>query len=106
MYFNELIPDVAYIGTLNPQHFEVAKMMLEHGKHVLCEKPLAMNEKQARELVGIAKKRNLFLMEAIWSRCFPAYQELKKVLDSGVIGEVLQVNATFGFNLQHVERLK
>ncbi|EFA11514.1 trans-1,2-dihydrobenzene-1,2-diol dehydrogenase [Tribolium castaneum] len=98
--------DIAYVGTLNPQHFEVAKMMLEHGKHVLCEKPLTMNERQTRALVDIAKRKNLFLMEAIWSRCFPAYQELRKVLESGSIGDVLQVNASFGFNLLNVERLR
>jgi len=98
--------DIVYVGSLNPQHFEISKLMLENGKHVLCEKPLTMNEKQTRKLVEIAKEKKLLLMEAIWSRSFPAYQELPKILKSGVIGEVLYVSATFGFDLHDVQRLK
>ncbi|XP_018320315.1 trans-1,2-dihydrobenzene-1,2-diol dehydrogenase [Agrilus planipennis] len=97
--------DVVYIGTLNPQHYEVAKLMLEHGKHVLCEKPFTINEKQTRELLELSKKTKLFLMEAVWSRCNPVYDELKKQIDSGIIGEVLYVNACFGFPLDNVDRL-
>lgn len=48
--------------------------MLDHGKHILCEKPLCLNEKQARQLLEYAKSKKLFCMEAIWSRCFPAYE--------------------------------
>ena len=97
--------DVVYIGTLNPQHFGIAKLMLNHGKHVLCEKPLTMNLKQATELINLAKSKKLFLMEAIWSRCFPAYEIIKKAIDSGSIGEIHQVIVSFGFNLADVERL-
>lgn len=80
-------------------------MMLEYGKHVLCEKPFTMNEKQTRRLYQIAKEKNLFLMEALWSRCFPAYIEMKRIIDSGEIGEVLFTSVNFGHALQHVERL-
>lgn len=57
--------DAVYIGVLNPQHLEVSLMMLDHGKHVLCEKPLSMNEKQCRQLIEYAKEKNLFLMEGM-----------------------------------------
>ncbi|XP_076243309.1 trans-1,2-dihydrobenzene-1,2-diol dehydrogenase isoform X2 [Calliopsis andreniformis] len=97
--------DVVYIGTLNPQHLEVAKLMLNHGKHVLCEKPLTMNTKQTTELINLAKDKKLFLMEAIWSRCFPIYETIKKEIESGNIGDVYQVIAPFGFKLADVERL-
>ena len=80
--------------------------MLENGKHVLCEKPFTMNEKQTRALVGIAQRKKLFLMEAVWSRCFPAYKEMKRLLDSGAIGDVLFASIHFGHALQHVDRLK
>ena len=80
--------------------------MLEHGKHVICEKPLTMNEKQTRALVDVAKNKKKFLMEAVWSRCFPAYEQLRKLLDAGTIGDVLQVNADFGFDLTQIDRLK
>ncbi|KAG5897496.1 hypothetical protein JTB14_031118 [Gonioctena quinquepunctata] len=97
--------DIVYVGNLNTQHFETNKMMLEHGKHVLCEKPFTMNEKQTRRLYQIAKEKNLFLMEAVWSRCFPAYLEMKRLMDAGAIGDVMFASVHFGHALQHVERL-
>lgn len=97
--------DIVYIGAIHPMHYEIAKLMLNNGKHVLCEKPLTMNHKQASELVNLAKSKKLFLMEAIWSRCFPAYEVLQKEILSGSIGEVYQVLVSFGFNLEGVERL-
>ena len=61
-------------------HFQ---MMLNAGKHVICEKPLGMNLKETRELIELARKQKLFLMEAIWSRCLPAYEKLKELLKKG-----------------------
>ncbi|XP_060522738.1 trans-1,2-dihydrobenzene-1,2-diol dehydrogenase-like [Cylas formicarius] len=98
--------DIVYIGNLNTQHFECTKLMLEHGKHVLCEKPFTMNEKQTSRLVTIAREKKLFLMEAVWSRCFPAYLEARKIIDSGAIGDVLFASVHFGHALQHVDRLR
>ncbi|KAK4871583.1 hypothetical protein RN001_015707 [Aquatica leii] len=97
--------DVVYIGTINPEHLSVSKLMLDHGKHVLCEKPLTINLREAQELVEHAKSKKLFLMEAIWSRAFPVYDELQKQIDSGAIGDVIQVNVDFGFPLTHVDRV-
>lgn len=97
--------DTVYIGTLHPQHFEIAKLMLNHGKHVLCEKPLTMNLKQTTELINLAKEKKLFLMEGIWSRCFPIYEIVKKEIESGSIGEIYQVLVTFGFKMPDIERL-
>lgn len=98
--------EIVYIGTLNPQHFEIAKLMLNHGKHVLCEKPLTMNLKQTTELVQLAKSRNLFLMEAVWSRFFPIYDAIRQEITSGNIGEIHQVIVSFGFKMPDVERLQ
>ncbi|KAG5890065.1 hypothetical protein JTB14_003630 [Gonioctena quinquepunctata] len=98
--------DIVYVGILNPQHYEVSKQMLENGKHVLCEKPFTLNETQTRKLIELGEEKKLFLMEAVWSRCFPAYRELKKILDSGKIGEVIQVMAEFGFDIKDVDRIK
>ncbi|XP_072391958.1 trans-1,2-dihydrobenzene-1,2-diol dehydrogenase-like [Diabrotica undecimpunctata] len=97
--------DIVYVGNLNPQHFETTKMMLEHGKHVLCEKPFTMNEKQTRRLYQIAQEKKLFLMEAIWSRFFPATMEMKRLIDSGAIGEVLHASVHFGHQIDHVDRI-
>lgn len=85
--------EVVYIGTLNPQHFEVSLLMLEHGKHVLVEKPLCVNEKQARELITFAEQKRLFLMEAIWSRCLPTYQYVRNQIKNGILGEITLVEA-------------
>ena len=60
-------------------------MMLHAGKHVICEKPLGMNLKETQEMVELARKQKLFFMEAIWSRCLPAYEKLKDLIEKGKI---------------------
>lgn len=98
--------EVVYVGTLNPQHMEVALLMLEHNKHVLVEKPLCMNEKQAQKLIDYAKQRNLFLMEAIWSRFFPSYQYVRGQIKNGMLGEITLVEAEIGSQgLDKVDRI-
>lgn len=98
--------DIVYVGALNPQHFEICMLMLENGKHILCEKPLCLNHKQAKKLIQYAEMKKLFLMEAVWSRFFPAYQYVKKQIASGVLGEIQEVEVSFGFELEDVDRLK
>jgi len=88
--------EVVYVGAINPAHLSLAKMFIEAGKAVLCEKPLAMNLKETNELVTLARAKGVFLMEAVWSRCLPAYRALAKELEEGKIGEVKQVIASFG----------
>lgn len=85
-----------YIGVLNHKHLEVSLLMLEHGKHVLCEKPMCLNEKQAQQLISCAKQKNLFLMEGIWSRFFPSYKYIREQIDSGKLGEIERVEAEYG----------
>lgn len=97
--------EVVYVGTLNPQHFEVAMMMLENGKHLLVEKPLCMNEKQSKKLIAYAERKKLFLMEAVWTRFFPCYQYVRKQIQSGMLGEIQSAEVEFGFNLIEVDRL-
>ena len=113
--FNELIQtnfkikkiaEVVYIGAVNPWHFPVGKMMLNAGKHVLCETTLTLNARQSRELIELARSKGLFLMEGIWSRCFPTYEILKQEIDEGTIGEVKQVYVNFGFRFPQENRLK
>ena len=97
--------DIVYIGAIHPQHFDIAMLMLKHGKHVLCEKPLTMNLKQTTELINYAKSKNLFLMEAVWSRCFPVYDTVRKEIASGNIGDIHQVIVSFGFQMPDVDRI-
>lgn len=102
---NDTNVEVVYVGMLNPQHYEVVLLMLQHGKHVLCEKPLCMNEKQSTHVIAVAKERKLFLMEAIWSRLFPAYQYVRRQIQSGALGTVREVDVEFGFPIADVARL-
>ncbi|KAJ6224179.1 hypothetical protein RDWZM_002724 [Blomia tropicalis] len=97
---------IVYIGNLNTDHFETAKLFLDHGKHVLMEKPLTMNAKQTIELTSYAKNKGLFLMEALWSRFLPAYEFVMEQIKSGTIGRPLSVDASFGeAGLDQVDRL-
>ena len=78
--------DAIYIATPNALHYENCKLCLEHGKHVLCEKPFTINAEQAKELYALAEKKQLFIMEAFWIRFLPLYAKLQQMLADGVIG--------------------
>jgi predicted dehydrogenase len=91
--------DVIYVATPQSRHAADTVACLEAGKHVLCEKPFAINAAQAQRMVAAARARGLFLMEALWSRFLPAYRSLVDVVSSGRIGEVVLVEADLGFQL-------
>ncbi|GIY49183.1 trans-1,2-dihydrobenzene-1,2-diol dehydrogenase [Caerostris darwini] len=97
--------EVVYVGTIASHHFAVGKLMLESGKHVLMEKPMTLNLKQTKELIEIARKHKRFLMEAIWSRFFPAYKCLMELIEKGTIGDIVHVNVNFGIPLLDSERV-
>lgn len=89
--------DIVYIGTPHPMHAHNAMMALHGGKAVLCEKPFTMNLREAAQVVALAREKNLFLMEAMWTRFMPALAEVRRIVASGEIGKVQQVHADFGF---------
>jgi predicted dehydrogenase len=89
--------DVVYVATPQSRHMEDTVACVEAGKHVLCEKPFALNAIQAGRMVEAARRRGVFVMEAIWSRFLPAYRSLVDVVRSGRIGDPLLVEADFGF---------
>lgn len=89
--------DVAYIATPHPMHKPSSILCLEAGKAVLCEKPFAVNAAEAEEVIAVARRKGLFLMEAMWSRFVPPMVKLRELLAGGVIGEVRMVMADFGF---------
>jgi dihydrodiol dehydrogenase / D-xylose 1-dehydrogenase (NADP) len=80
--------------------------MLESGKHVVIEKPLAMNPGEVRHLTSLAKQKGLFLLEGIWSRYFPVYSKLRRIIESGTIGDVKAVFVTHGTDMRHVDRVQ
>jgi len=87
--------DAIYVATTHNFHHENVKLCLERGKHVLCEKPLTVNAHQAAELIKLARAKNLFLMEGMWTRFLPSTVRLNELLAAGVIGEVLTLKADF-----------
>ena len=89
--------DVVYVATPHAHHHEIALAALNAGKHVLCEKALTVNAREASELVSLARAKGLFLMEAMWSRFLPSMQRAFEIADSGEIGEVKWVGADLGF---------
>ena len=80
--------DVVYIATPHSTHSEICIACLEMGKPVLCEKPFAINASQARAVIELARKKELFLMEAMWTRFVPAVEKLRELLQQQRIGNV------------------
>lgn len=92
--------DAIYIGTPHSFHWEHTLLCLRQGKHVLCEKPLAINGIQAEQMIETAHASGLVLMEAVWTRFLPALVRVREILDTGTIGKVQMVMADFGFRAE------
>jgi predicted dehydrogenase len=91
--------DVVYISTPHPFHHENALLALDAGKHVLIEKPFAMNAWQAREIVELAETKGLIALEAMWTRYLPHMVRIRELIRSGALGEVRTVIADHNQNL-------
>lgn len=89
--------DVVYVASPHTMHFEHTLLCLNEKIPVLCEKPLAVNTSQVLRMINAARSNKTFLMEAIWTRFIPLFEEALRLLDSGVIGEVKTIRADFGF---------
>lgn len=83
--------DIVYIGTPHAFHAANAELFLQHGKSCLVEKPICVNASQLESLMTLAASKNLLLIEGMWTRCFPATQRLRELLESGAIGQVRAV---------------
>ncbi|WP_461633924.1 Gfo/Idh/MocA family protein [Labilibaculum euxinus] len=89
--------DVVYIATPHNFHLEHARLCLNNGKSVLCEKPVTVNSAEFELLQNLAKEKNLFFMEALWTYYLPAIIEAMNWIREGKIGEVKQVQVSFGY---------
>ena len=89
--------DAIYVATPHPFHMEHSMLCLAHGKAVLCEKPFAINAGEAREMIKLSRHKNVFLMEAMWTRFLPYIVKLRELLKENAIGEVRMIQADFGF---------
>ncbi|ARN79505.1 hypothetical protein BST97_14720 [Nonlabens spongiae] len=89
--------DVIYIATPHVFHHSLTIQCLEAGKAVICEKPMGMNSKQVQEMISLAREKNLFLMEGLWTRFIPGVKKALELINKGAIGKVKHVKADFGF---------
>ncbi|PJJ29830.1 Gfo/Idh/MocA family protein [Lacrimispora celerecrescens] len=107
--YEELVKDpdiqLIYIATPHSEHCSNAKLCLENGKHVLCEKAFAANYAQAKEMTDLAEEKNLMITEAMWVRYMPMAKTLKEVLNSGVIGEPMTLTANLCYLVSDKPRL-
>jgi predicted dehydrogenase len=107
--YEEMLADeeveLVYIATPHSHHFKHAKMSLEAGKNVLCEKAFTVTAEQARELCALAKEKNLLITEAIWTRYMPSRKMIHDIIASGVIGEVTSLTANLCYELDGVARI-
>lgn len=94
--------DAVYVATTHPQHEANTLLFIEADKHVLCEKPFALNAHQAQRMADAARAKGVFCMEAMWSRFLPAYRTLVDLLGEGRIGEPLLVEGDFGYRVPFV----
>jgi predicted dehydrogenase len=88
--------DAVYVATPHPMHRGAAVLALEAGKQVLVEKPFAMNAVEAGEIADAARERDLFAMEAMWTRFLPHVVEIRRLLASGALGTIVSVSADHG----------
>lgn len=87
--------DIIYIATPHMFHYSEAKKAIKAGKHVLCEKAFTMDTKQAIEIVKLAKEKKVFLMEAVWTRFHPAFQQMQAWLKDNHIGKIRMAKMDF-----------
>ena len=80
--------DAIYVSTPHPFHHENALQALNAGKHVLVEKPFAMNAAQTREVVELAEQKSLVALEAMWTRYLPHMVHIRELLADNVLGEI------------------
>jgi predicted dehydrogenase len=94
---NDASVDIVYLALPNSQHYKYSMLALQSNNAVLCEKPLGLNPEEVLGLQAEARRRNLFLMEGLWTRFIPATQKVMRIIEEGIIGEVISLKADFGF---------
>jgi predicted dehydrogenase len=88
--------DIVYVATTHPSHRDNAIDALKAGKHVLVEKPIAMDSAGARDVAAAASHANRFVGEAMWTKFLPKFDVIKQLLDDGALGEIRTVIADHG----------
>lgn len=89
--------DIVYIATPHTFHAELSIKAMNHNKHVLCEKPIAINRKETERIIETAQRTKRFFMEALWTRFNPSLVAIKKYIESGALGKITNIDADFSF---------
>lgn len=97
--------DLIYIATPHSEHFKNTKLCLSNGRNCLVEKAFCGNRKQAEELIRIAREKNLYLAEAMWTRYQPIKDKIAEIIASGKIGKIHMLESDFSVPIKGVERL-
>jgi predicted dehydrogenase len=98
--------DAVYIPLPNALHKEWSIRAMEHGKHVLCEKPLATSADDVREMISVSEATGMKLMEAFMYRFHPATARLLELVANRAVGDVKVIRATFGFLLANPQDIR
>ncbi len=97
--------DLVYIATPHSHHYEHARLCILNGKAVLCEKAFTANARQAEALLQLAKERNVFITEAIWTRYMPFSHTIRELVFNGSIGRPHMLTANLGYPIVYKERI-
>jgi len=103
LIFEDPEVEIIYIATPHNSHAELSIKALENGKHVLCEKPMALSYKDAQRMIEASKKHNKFFMEAFWTRFIPSVQDVLQKINNNAIGQINYIKADFAFHGSETE---
>jgi predicted dehydrogenase len=93
--------DIIYIATPHSFHYEHSLLCMHNGKHVLCEKPMGINEQQVLSMIETAVSQKVLLMEAMWTAFLPTILDIKDTIASGAVGDIRYMTADFGFKADY-----
>ena len=93
--------NLVYIALPNNLHYEYAKKALLNNHNVLVEKPMTLSYNETKELLELAKSKNLFITEGLWIQFLPIIHKLKTIIDNGVIGEVKHLSASLSYPIEN-----
>lgn len=97
--------DLIYIATPHAMHYDNARMCIEKGKPVLCEKAFTANAHQAEALLSFAREKGVFITEAIWTRYMPLSRKIQELIKEGVIGTPYTLSANLSYPISDKERI-
>ena len=107
--YEELVADpevnLVYIATPHSHHFAHARLAVDAGKAVLCEKAFTANAREAADLLALAESKGVFITEAIWTRYMPLSLKVKEILDSGRLGRPRMLSASLCYAMEQKERI-